>query len=95
MKDGFFLRVSIDKETRIARIERLIETSIDTTSWHEGDVCEGIDPENFDYTTIGNARRVLKNDTGPYQYYWVTIDMAAWEDTELTEVEEHTQETSQ
>ena len=79
MKEEFFLRVSIDKETRTARIETLVETRIGTTTWYEGDIREGIDPENFDYTTIKDAKRVLKHDTGPYQYYWATLDIATWE----------------
>ena len=72
MKEGFFRRVSIDRETRTAHIETLIGT----TTWYEEDIREGIDPENFDYTSIvEGANRVLRSDIGPYQYYWVTTSV--------------------
>jgi hypothetical protein len=74
MKDEFFIRVSVDKEIRAAHIEILIETCIGATTWYEEVTLTGIDPEHFDYTTIEDAKRVLKNDTGPYQYYWVARD---------------------
>jgi hypothetical protein len=86
MRDEFFLRVSIDKEARTALIETLIETPLGTNTWYKREIRGGIDPENFDYTVIEDAKRVLKNDTGPYQYYWVTTDRATWEEAEVNHV---------
>lgn len=87
MKEENFLRVSIDKEAHTALIETLIETPVGTTTWYKRETREGIDPEHFDYTTIEDAKRVLQNDTGPYQYYWVTRDRATWEEAEVNHVE--------
>ncbi len=87
MKEENFLRVSIDKEARTALIETLIETPLGTTTWYKQETRRGIDPENFDYTVIENAKRVLKNESGPYLYYWVTTDRATWEEAEVNHVE--------
>lgn len=78
MKDEFFYRIFIDKEARTAHVETLVDRLGGDCTWYKENSITDIDPENFDYTpTIGDAQRVLRNDTGPYQYYWVTTNIAS------------------